>query len=102
MAFLLSVLVLLLATIPCCLADNCLNEKPASDKTKKDKDAGPEAEGGLCSPFFQCQSCHTLAFTPPMSRVVMLFFPEASCYPVYSPTFFYQFLSTIWQPPKIA
>jgi len=102
LAFLLSVIILLLATIPCCLADNCYEVETPTEQSNKQKDTGKEKDCNLCSPFFRCHDCNGFAFANAMPKIILLFFPERMIYPVYCQNFVLKFAPSIWQPPKIA
>ncbi|MDB5263265.1 MAG: hypothetical protein JWQ14_2548 [Adhaeribacter sp.] len=96
-AFLLSAIVLPLATIPCCLADSCLDKKAIT----KQKEPNSDTERGICSPFFQCHNCNGFAFSNPAPKVVSFFSPETKVYQVYRQHSLSRFATVIWQPPKI-
>ncbi|PSR52748.1 hypothetical protein AHMF7605_04035 [Adhaeribacter arboris] len=100
MAFLLAVLVLVLAIIPCCLADNCPNEKPVTEQAKK-KNSDSDKEDGLCSPFVSCPGCPGFTFLPVTYKLVILTYPQIQANTWYQQNFASVYSSSIWQPPKI-
>jgi hypothetical protein len=94
---LLAFYVLFLSIIPCCLIDNCPDDKTeqSSGHTKGDEDCGS------CSPFFSCEGCAAavIAYEPAEFRLLtidqqtvytdhLLFFPPDTDY-------------DFWQPPKL-
>lgn len=97
--YILSFYMLLLAVVPCCIFDECADEKPvtalAANHTEGDEDCG------TCSPFFSCEGCASVSTTPePLTfRIENLFilkvFTGFLC-PVVS-DIQYEF----WQPPKL-
>jgi len=106
LAFLLSVLVLLLATIPCCLADNCVKEKAPteknSEKNNEPSGAGDDPDCGICSPFYSCHTCPGFAFLNTTPKLTLVLLVDIKPYTIYYPTLVSTFASSIWQPPKIA
>lgn len=95
--YILSFYLLLLAVIPCCVFDNCPDEKTVSTSPQK---AGDE-DCGSCSPFFNCDGCATATIASEPA-------PEASAPVKNSPeynSYIQQILPRIeydfWQPPKI-
>ena len=102
LAFLLSIIVLLLATIPCCLADNCLDEEASTEQSNQQDTGSDTDDCDVCSPFFRCHSCNGFAYSIQAPKLVKYFFPVIKTYPVYSQHFISMFAPKIWQPPQIA
>jgi len=102
LAFLLSVVVLFLATIPCCLADNCSDKEALTEQSSQQNTGSDSEDCDACSPFFQCHSCNGFAFTNQVPKLVKHFFLVIKRYAVFSQHIHSVFVSTIWQPPKMA
>jgi len=97
LGYLLAFYVLLLSAIPCCLIDNCPDDKmeQSASHTNGDEDCGS------CSPFFSCEGCAaaTIAYEP----------AEFHLSPVVQQTVYTDYLLLLlpdtdhdfWQPPKL-
>ena len=97
LGYILAFYIIGLAAVPCCIIDNCPEDK--TEQTEK-HESGDE-DCGSCSPFFSCEGCAgaTVAYQP------MLFdFTSPAIVPVYGA---YQQISLpeadldFWQPPKL-
>src|SRR4030095_2349870 len=95
----LSVYMIILAVVPCCLLDNCPDDKTLTEQTgghqPGDKDCGS------CSPFFNCGQCATATVT---METMSINYALSEVKPVYTeftspsiPDLQYEF----WQPPKL-
>jgi hypothetical protein len=104
LAFILSVFVLLLATIPCCLADDCTDEEvPAEQTADSDKEQSrADANCGLCSPFYSCHTCPGFAFTNTTPKIPLVLLADIKSYITCNQNSLFTFAASIWQPPKIA
>jgi hypothetical protein len=104
MAFILSVFVLFLATIPCCLADDCTDEAVSTEQTagSNDKQSGADTDCDLCSPFYSCHTCPGFAFTNTSPKMPLVLLVGIKSYISYSQNSLFSFTASIWQPPKIA
>lgn len=100
--FILSIYVLVLSTVPCCSDDNCIDETKTEQTDKHSKD---EHQGcGTCSPFLTCGTCVGFTFTNASLTFEpsKIFFKSALLIPSYENHFANDFISKIWQPPKIS
>lgn len=101
--FILSIYVLVLSTVPCCSDDNCIDETKTeqSDKHSQDEHQGCN---GSCSPFFTCGTCvgFTFSNTTLTFELSKVFFENTLLVPSYKNLFVDDFISKIWQPPKIS
>lgn len=100
--FILSIYVLVLSTVPCCSDDNCIDETKTEQTDKHSQD---EHQGcGTCSPFFTCGTCVGFTFTNTSLTFEpsKIFFKSALLIPSYENHFANDFISKIWQPPKIS
>jgi hypothetical protein len=98
-ALLLSLLVVVGSIIPCCLWDNCGDEKAAIELSGQENDNEDEAN---CSPFAACSACNGFI---PITRLFRLV-PAPSTASIYNdqPVAGYSagHLSSFWQPPRFA
>ena len=101
--FILSVYVLVLSTVPCCADDNCIDETKTEQSNQHSHEDHQDG-CGTCSPFLTCGTCvgftltkFTLTFEP--SKVYL---KTALLVPFHKNHFTSNFLSKIWQPPKIS
>ena len=53
--YILAIYLVLLAAVPCCIFDDCPDDKPQTTATHQEEDA----DCGSCSPFFSCEGCAT-------------------------------------------
>ena len=95
--FILAFYTLLLAAVPCCIIDNCGEEKAELSKDHK----GDKGDCGNCSPFFNCEGCSVasvvyeipeFSFGAPVLR---------SVYSVYQTVELKETPLEFWQPPKL-
>jgi hypothetical protein len=94
LAIILSAIVMTLTVVPCCVYDNCSEGKVHEENKNK-----PEIP---CSPFVQCTCSVGICMAPVFT---LDFFQEVQ--PVkketqYLKSFTSNYLSSIWQPPKLA
>ncbi|MES2691018.1 MAG: DUF6660 family protein [Bacteroidota bacterium] len=99
-----SIYVTLLAVVPCCVFDNCPDDKTA---TAQSADAGHEQgdeDGcGTCSPFFNCSTCNVSFVTNTL--FVYDFVPDGTTSAFqshYASAVIKNTSGKIWQPPKTA
>jgi len=94
----LSFYLILLAAIPCCLIDNCPDDKTeqASRQESGDKDCGN------CSPFFSCEGCAaaTIAWEPVQFELNPV--KQKLVYTSYLQTSLPEAEYEFWQPPKLS
>ena len=96
-AIILSVIVLVLAVVPCCSYDNC------GDELETERAQGSDDEGSEmpCSPFVSCTSCSGICITP---QIKLSFVPVATLensFISYNQFFISFYSPKIWQPPKL-
>lgn len=102
-AFILNLLVLALAMIPCSDAGNkCFNRE--NSVTEKTHSHGNDQDD-LCSPFCICQCCGVTTQMEPFAAPDILspsIYIHTEPATIYTITFISGFYQNIWQPPKIA
>jgi len=95
--FILSVYLLFLFTIPCCIFDNCSDDKIEQAAGNKNRDG----DCGNCSPFFSCTGCTgaTLSFEYTDLKLLPPIKDQnyAGYILSYIPDVHYEF----WQPPRL-
>lgn len=100
LAIILSIYVVLLATMPCCVFDNCPDDKNMAEQSSQ-HDQGDEDGCGTCSPFFNCSSCNSPCITANiLFDYSPVFLNETTGVELRSATPI-RFPGKIWQPPKI-
>jgi hypothetical protein len=100
-SYILSFYLLLLPAIPCCVADNCADEK-TEKKTSLTKNSNePSDDCGNCSPFFSCSCCAiaTIAYELQQPGIATINIPAV--YAVYMELPLPEVNYNFWQPPKI-
>ncbi|HUR66972.1 MAG TPA: DUF6660 family protein [Chitinophagaceae bacterium] len=95
-AYILAFYIIGLAAVPCCILDNCPDDKAeqAGHETGDD-------DCGSCSPFFSCEGCAsaTIAYQPIQFEFIS---PDASpVYTVYQQSSLPDADLDFWQPPKL-
>jgi len=96
-AFILSAYLFFLFAVPCCLFDNCPEEKTAQTQEHEKGDG----DCGTCSPFFTCTSCS--GFTIDISELNsdLISFSPNNPYADYIVSSMPEIDYDFWQPPKI-
>lgn len=103
--YILAFYIIGLAAVPCCIIDNCPDDKTeqAEKHESGDEPACPaDRDCGTCSPFFSCESCAgaTISFQPPPFEFSS---PETSpVYTVYQQSSLPYADFDFWQPPKLS
>jgi hypothetical protein len=95
--------ILALSTIPCCVFDNCPEDKTELAQKDIEHKTGDEDGRGICSPFFNCGSCavgftNTVKYFELPTQPTLVSIPKK--YVHFTQTLQTNSLSTIWQPPK--
>lgn len=103
LAIILSLIVTMMSSLPCCLYDNCPGDKEHAEQTTGHEEHQEEA--GRCTPFCVCATCSV-----PLSQISRFepvwelpFVIESKTRFLIleqrlSPSFFHSF----WQPPKLS
>lgn len=91
---------MLLATIPCCVDDNC-NDEIKTEQTNNHSQDHTDADCDTCSPFFTCGTCLGFDFTnlEYISKVAV--FTNDKFVTAYKSQFVSEFFAKIWQPPQM-
>lgn len=92
---------MLLATIPCCVDDNC-NDEIKTEQTNHHSQDQPDAECETCSPFFTCGNCLGFDFTNWEYRSKEAIFTNYNFITPYKSQFVSEFFAKIWQPPQMS
>ena len=96
--FILAFYVLLLAAIPCCVVDNCPEDKieQSANHEQGDEDCG------TCSPFFSCEGCAASSTTIQPVQFELSPAVTSSVYAEYKPSSLSETHFDFWQPPRLA
>lgn len=95
---------LALATMPCCIFDNCPKDETEISEKNANQKNGDDDGCGVCSPFFNCGSC-AVGFTAPvkfsdLSHTITVISTNIKKNIPYNQSLEDSDLSAIWQPPK--
>ncbi len=97
----ISLLVLYLSTVNCCLEDHCDDASALADNCEHSHDHTDD-DGNMCSPFLTCGAC--TGFT--LSKVTFVFekvhFRREKMRTKHHFHFTDDFFAKIWHPPKIS
>jgi MoaA/NifB/PqqE/SkfB family radical SAM enzyme len=95
--YILAFYIILLAAVPCCVIDNCRDDKTeqAAGHEKSDEDCGN------CSPFFSCEGCGTatVAYEPFEFELAAL--KVLPVYAGYKQSSLPEAHLEFWQPPRL-
>lgn len=103
LAIILSLIVTMMSSLPCCLYDNCPGDKEHAEQTVDHEDH--EEEGGRCTPFCVCATCSV-----PLSQisrfehewVTPLVVESKTRFLLLEQRFSSSFFHSFWQPPKLS
>lgn len=102
----LSIYIAFLAGMPCCIFDNCPDDKIAVEhhEDESDHQNGDEDGCGTCSPFFNCSTCNSLfiASNYSINLSIPLSMDAKTTRSKYLSVIPKNPLVKIWQPPKIS
>jgi hypothetical protein len=95
--YILAFYIILLAAVPCCVIDNCKDEKTeqAAGHEKGDKDCGS------CSPFFSCEGCATATVVYEPAEFEFAALQVLPVYTGYKQTSLPETHLEFWQPPRL-
>jgi hypothetical protein len=88
---------ILLAAVPCCIIDNCPDDK--TEQTTQHEEG--DGDCGNCSPFFNCESCVTATIVYEPYQFQLLFPAQKIAYASYLQPALPQASIDFWQPPKL-
>lgn len=102
-AAILSVYIALLAVMPCCVFDNCPDDKTISKElVHNEHEQGDEDACGTCSPFFNCSTCSfSFIASSPASFDFTVSTATGELHSCYNSAIPENQSGKIWQPPKI-
>lgn len=95
--FILSVYMLLLAVFPCCLVDDCPDDKTVQTGTHQPGDR----DCGNCSPFFSCEGCSFASATHEATLFDLALPGIKQVYTVFKTPFVHDIHYEFWQPPRL-
>jgi len=98
-AIILSIYITLLAAMPCCVFDNCPDDKATTEQTQHDQ--GDDDGCGTCSPFFNCGTCNVSFIATSASFDFTPFLSTNASTAHYRSAAPVRISAKIWQPPKI-
>jgi len=93
LAIIFSVIVMMLAIVPCCAFDNCGDEQVEQQHSGK-----PETP---CSPFVHCTCSAGICIAPVITLEYVAVPVIIKNHTHYHQSFTSNYCSSIWQPPKI-
>ncbi|MES2003777.1 MAG: DUF6660 family protein [Bacteroidota bacterium] len=95
----LSLYILLLATVPCCAANNC---REKSELSTADTGGSQKENCNNCSPFALCGSCSGFAQQMVLLQVETPQQPVSVDYHDFVFLYFPPSFSSFWQPPRLS
>jgi|LauGreDrversion4_2_1035121.scaffolds.fasta_scaffold231513_2 hypothetical protein len=103
-AFILSIFVLVLSTMPCCNVGHEASEKYCTEKQSGTNSQQQDDDcGSNCSPFYSCGTCVGFTFASSYQFIKpVILAPGLSKLIPYQKNFSAGFYGKVWQPPKIA
>ena len=101
LCFILSIYVIFLSTVNCCLDDNCTDEIEIEQTDNHSQDH-KEGDCKTCSPFLNCGTCSGFIFTSLQIDIIEILFQKDKSVAVYKSHFSNKFFNKFWQPPKIS
>jgi hypothetical protein len=88
---------LLLAVFPCCLVDDCPDDKTEQTASHQNGDE----DCGNCSPFFSCEGCAFVSAAAEPAQYVLQPLPIVNIYTGFLLPIFSDIHYDFWQPPKL-
>jgi hypothetical protein len=100
-SFILSLYLLALAIVPCCLYDNCPEDKAKTEQTTN-HNSGDDDGCGTCSPFFNCEGCLSVSnVSEPIIFTPNIILAGDNTYTSLVQSFLSYDFHSIWQPPQL-
>ena len=100
-SFILSFYILALTIVPCCLYDNCPEDKAKTEQTSNHK-TGDDDGCGSCSPFFSCEGCLSASnIAEPVTFTPHIFLAGGKNYSSLVQSILSYDFHSIWQPPQL-
>jgi hypothetical protein len=97
-AFILSGYLIILSAVPCCLFDNCPEDKTEQSANHNEGDG----DCGNCSPFFSCSGCGGFGFTVELLNFQPALVAVDKIITGYIESPVPDLPSDFWQPPRYA
>ncbi len=99
LGYILSVYMLLLAVFPCCLVDDCPDDKIQTEEIAHHQNGDKDC--GSCSPFFSCEGCAGVSATVEPLHFDIVSLPAKQVYTGFLSPFISDVHYDFWQPPKL-
>lgn len=102
LCFILSIYVIILASIPCCANDGCNDNIRTEQSTARHEEPKKDCDCKGCSPFIVCSCSSGFVFS--YRNYIFLFSGAYLTIPTphYKQSFIESYFAEIWQPPKIS
>ena len=100
--YILAFYLILLSAVPCCVFDNCPDDKDVAAHTEQpaDHEQG-DGDCGGCSPFFNCEGCATATISNEPDQIGIVSLTIPTIYTNYTPTALPTIDYDFWQPPRL-
>jgi hypothetical protein len=95
--YILTFYLILLAAVPCCVVDNCPDDKVVQTEQHENGDE----DCGTCSPFFSCEGCSTATVAYQPNQFEFISTNISPTYTSYQQTALPEVDIDFWQPPKL-
>lgn len=97
LGYILTFYILLLAAVPCCIIDECPDDKTEQTNQHDTSDG----DCGNCSPFFSCESCAAATVVYEPFNFELMALSDKPAFITYLQPFIPPTLFDFWQPPKL-
>jgi hypothetical protein len=98
-AYIFSVYLALLTVIPCCVFDDCPDDKAETEQSANHENGDEDC--GTCSPFFSCEGCASASVNTSILSFTLAPFTVTKTYTEFLLPFMPDVHYDFWQPPKI-
>jgi len=99
LSYILSFYLLLLAVFPCCVFDDCPDDKIQTEQAANHENGDEDC--GNCSPFFSCAGCASASVTVEPIYFCVILFPVKQLYNGFISPSITNVHYDFWQPPKL-
>ena len=95
--YILAFYIILLAAVPCCVIDDCPDDKMEQTTSHENGDD----DCGTCSPFFSCEGCAAATIAVEPAQFALIPLTQKSVYTFYLQSSLPEVEYDFWQPPKL-
>ena len=96
--FILAIYMVVLAVIPCCVWDDCPDDKAITEQSAQHENGDDDC--GTCSPFFNCGGCATASVNFQLTSFTLHSPSISKIYTGFLQPYFPEVHYDFWQPPR--